>query len=124
MKDQTCNQTCNQFATEYITKQAALDAISCDITITGRRNAELVAETIGAFADRIKEMQPVEPQRIKGRWLITSAYPHNVHCSVCYTKFAQTHWEVWKDGSLPRNFCPNCGADMREEQNGKSERQI
>ena len=39
---------------EYIEKQAAIDAINCDITITGRQNAELVAATIGTFADRIK----------------------------------------------------------------------
>jgi len=36
-------------------------------------------------------------------------------CSECHTRFAQTHWSVWKDGSLPRNFCPNCGADFRED---------
>lgn len=54
----------------------------------------------------------IEPERKKGRWEITHAYPHNVHCSVCHKKFAQTHWVVWGDGSLPRNFCPNCGARM------------
>lgn len=48
-----------------------------------------------------------------GEWQITDAYPHNVYCSVCHRKFAQTHWTVWEDGSLPRDFCPNCGADMR-----------
>ena len=52
--------------------------------------------------------------RPKGEWQITDAYPHNVYCSECHKKFAQTHWAVWEDGSLPRNFCPNCGADMRD----------
>lgn len=52
---------------------------------------------------------------VRGKWKITDAYPHNVYCSECHKKFAQTHWTVWEDGSLPRNFCPNCGADMREE---------
>ena len=57
--------------------------------------------------------------RHEGVWQITDAWPHNVYCSVCHAKFAQTHWEVWKDGSLPRNYCPNCGADMREKDESK-----
>lgn len=52
---------------------------------------------------------------VHGKWEITDAYPHNVHCSVCHKRFAQTHWEVWEDGSLPRDYCPNCGAKMDGE---------
>lgn len=50
-----------------------------------------------------------------GRWQITDAYPHNVYCSECHKRFAQTHWAVWEDGSLPRAYCPNCGAKMDVE---------
>ena len=57
-------------------------------------------------------LSEAEPERKTGKWQITSAYPHNVYCSVCHKKYAQTHWAVWEDGSLPRNFCPNCGAKM------------
>lgn len=46
--------SCNM--SDLIYRQAAIDAIRCDITITGRQNAELVAATIGAFADRIKAL--------------------------------------------------------------------
>lgn len=67
----------------------------------------------GNVFDRIHEAPTIEPQRKKGKWQITEAYPHNVYCSECHKKFAQTHWAVWEDGSLPRNFCPNCGTDMR-----------
>ena len=111
MKDQTCNQTCNQFATEYITKQAALDAISCDITITGRRNAELVAETIATFADRIKALPSAQPKM--GMW-VSKPYKRARICSCC------GHDEPYKfadDDATIFNFCPNCGADMRGEQN-------
>lgn len=58
---------------------------------------------------------------VHGRWMVTDAYPHNVYCSECYKTFAQTHWAVWEDGSLPRNFCPNCGSKMdgeRREEHG------
>lgn len=53
----------------------------------------------------------IEPPK-SGYWQITDAYPHNVYCSECHARFAQTHWAVWEDGSLPRNYCPNCGAKM------------
>lgn len=46
---------------DLIYRQAALDAIHCSITVTGRQNAELVAATIGAFADRIKALPPAQP---------------------------------------------------------------
>jgi len=50
-----------------------------------------------------------------GEWEVTEAYPHNVYCSLCHTRYAQTHWPVWRDGSLPRDFCPSCGAKMKIE---------
>lgn len=56
----------------------------------------------------------VAPVR-SGHWQITDAYPHNVYCSECHKRFAQTHWAVWEDGSLPREYCPNCGAAMSRE---------
>lgn len=47
-----------------------------------------------------------------GQWMATDAYPHNVYCSKCYKTFAQEHWKIWQDGSLPRDYCPSCGAKM------------
>ena len=48
---------------DLISRRAALDAISCNITVTGRQNAELVAATIGAFADRIKALPSAQPEK-------------------------------------------------------------
>ena len=47
---------------DTIYRQAAIDAIHCDITVTGRQNAELVAATIGTFADRIKALPSAQPE--------------------------------------------------------------
>lgn len=55
------------------------------------------------------------PLRPQGNWLITDAWPHKVYCSNCYETYAQADWEIWKDGSLPRAFCPTCGAQMKSE---------
>lgn len=52
---------------DLISRQQAIDAISCNITITGRRNAELVAATIGSFADRIKALPSAQPDIIRCR---------------------------------------------------------
>ena len=65
------------------------------------------------IVETLKDLPSADAAPIRhGHWQITDAYPHNVYCSECHTKYAQTHWAVWDDGSLPRRFCPNCGARM------------
>lgn len=76
------------------------------------RDTELTAVGIG-----LKNLSSAQPERKTGHWLITDTYPHNVYCSVCHTRCAQTHWSVWRDGSLPRKFCPHCGSKMEREGN-------
>ena len=89
--------------------------INADDVYDGMRKHGFEAKyiTIGEFVDHLPSADVVEVKH--GEWQITDAYPHNVYCSECHERFAQTHWAVWEDGSLPRNFCPNCGADMRGE---------
>lgn len=65
---------------------------------------------VARFIDAIPAADVVEVRH--GRWCVTDAYPHNVYCSQCYKIFAQEHWEIWQDGSLPRDYCPSCGAKM------------
>lgn len=66
---------------------------------------------VGVELDDIKNAPTIDPVR-HGRWLYTEAWPHRVYCSECYKTYAQKQWEVWEDGSLPRAYCPNCGAKM------------
>ena len=53
-----------------------------------------------------------------GRWLTTDAYPHHLYCSVCYKTYAKNAKWV-NELDLPTNYCPNCGALMREVENGE-----
>ena len=73
----------------------------------------------GAFTDCrlerfIHELPSAEPERKRGEWEtfydidgFGEPYPAGVRCSEC-----------GNPESYEPNFCPNCGADMRGEQDG------
>lgn len=77
------------------------------------RAAEYIYALIDVKADVEDEVTTIEEEPVRrGHWLYTEAWPHRVYCSVCYRTYALKHWQVWEDGSLPRAYCPNCGARM------------
>lgn len=98
---------------DLIERQAAIDAISCNITVTGRQNAELVAQTIGRFVDRIKALPSTQPGRKRGKWI--NVYDRDVafkRCSECGVYIE----DVFFANDYEVNFCPNCGKGMRGEE--------
>lgn len=72
--------------------------------------------------DAINKLPSVQPERKKGKWIITDRDIINrvwhCNCSECGEDPQRfiSGTEDWWINKLP-NFCPNCGADMKEEKN-------
>ena len=83
-----------QLATDIVSRQAAIDDIW-----TVSPLAHLDREWIDRW---LRQLPPAQPERIRGRWTRDNA------CSECGC-------QPWFSGDIHNyNFCPNCGADMRE----------
>ena len=70
---------------------------------------------LGRFAERVDELidnaPTVEPERPHGKWT-TEKHSMLIYCSVCQMGY------VYDIRNTFYNFCPNCGADMRGDNNG------
>ena len=75
---------------DTIYRQDAIDAISCNITVTGRQNAEVVAATIGAFADRIKALPSAQPEIIRCKDCKHYKAYYCTGCLVCHLVAGRT----------------------------------
>lgn len=106
---------------DLISRQAAIDAISCDITVTGRQNAELVAATIGSFADRIKALPSAEPKIIRCKdcrwWDRESEDSPMGYCHACKHGHYSRHWEISIRRTYEEDFfCADAEPKEEEEE--------
>ena len=62
----------------------------------------------------IKEMLESEPEQKKGKWIFDGRKSQN-HVEKIYICSACENFEAWGKMEL-YNFCPNCGAYMKGEQ--------
>lgn len=104
---------------DLISRQAAIDAL-------GRGNEwDMMGLTVIDKDDairQIKSLPAAQPERKKGKWVKYEFGDHTWHkCSFCgcADKYKDEVQRV--DGTTGvltsiRNFCPNCGADMRGEE--------
>jgi hypothetical protein len=61
----------------------------------------------------IENAPTIEPERKKGEWINGGRI---IRCSKCGTGYAAVKG---MKSALTYNFCPNCGADMMGERDGK-----
>ncbi len=72
---------------------------------------------VDSIEEQLEKLPSAQPKRIKGRWIGTDydgfADGNHVYdewkCSIC--------GYVVEDEEPTWNFCPNCGADMRGDEN-------
>ena len=90
---------------EYIEREAVCYQLAKQATIDGqpraiKRAAKIVANFPAA------DVRPV----VRGEWQfhMFTANSWGYECRVCHTT-----WDT------PTNYCPNCGADMREDTDGR-----
>ena len=94
-----------EVGTDLISRQAAIDRL------TEYGNGRAVFISVGEAIIRIEQLPPAQPEPKMGKWerhYCEDGNPDGWQCDKCkeWYYFGQT---------LP-NFCPNCGADMRQRE--------
>lgn len=109
---------------EYIERDAAIKARNrsceknckeCDFAIDGDSWCEGEVFVVSLLRIPAADVRPV----VRGRWIHTTQPmgwrdEECAECSVCGEDFVLDEWAM-DDFTNLMHFCPNCGADMREE---------
>ena len=86
---------------DLIDRQAAIDSINAYLGLSA---VSRTIQNMTSIQEILENLPSAEPERKKGKWLLIDAgYYDYVKCSQCGETL------VWG-----KNFCPNCGAEMRE----------
>ena len=94
---------------DLISRRAAIDAVheNYDKILDFISDGKTIASSV---EDIICDLPSAQPERKKGKWI--KLYAGNYKCSVCGDWWANDDNEMVEDFK----FCPNCGADMREDE--------
>ena len=96
-----------------IERADAIAALDDEITITGTANAFVVKDYVQRVLRKLRDLPSAQPQRMRGRWIKSDA--DGFVCSVCRNGYKMQPTIM---GEPMFEFCPCCGADMREGQDG------
>ena len=92
--------------TDCISRQQAIDALA---TMYCKSDEDGYVWIIRSDAwARIDSLPPAEPKR--GKWIRDG---HHIRCDQCGMYMCDTDRE---GDRIPTEFCPNCGADMRQRE--------
>ena len=92
---------------DAVSREDAIDTLDDEITITGKSNAYVVMDYVQRVKRKLENLPSVTPERKTGKW-ITQMFGSWAECSECH--------ELYDIPISLSSFCPNCGADMRGEQ--------
>ena len=98
---------------DLISRQAAIDAV--ERLSLGETDATRLAMRIGDYLERLPSAQA---ERKKGKWVYAEdEYGiDGYHCNQCGFFVPWDYIHKFINYIEDYNFCPNCGADMRGEQ--------
>ena len=103
---------------DLISRQAAIDAIRASTSkYTGFMEMEMYTDDDAVEA--IEDLPSAQPERKTGQLKYESAY-NWFRCNVCRKIYPSEFMQYFDSCQYQPgfNFCPNCGADMRGEQDG------
>lgn len=110
-------QWLEHIALDCISRQAAIDGVKTlhDVAWKNWHEPTLSANVV---LDMIRELPPAQPQRKNGKWVQAELEVGFVTCSYCKEHKIDGRMALRPDYANMLRFCPNCGADMREKQDG------
>lgn len=99
---------------EYVSKEELKEFFeSIEITVGGRSRAEAISEVLQAIYNGVMELPTTDAVQ-HGKWIKADSQQYFRKHYPCFTC---SECGYGKDSQKTWNYCPNCGADMKGENN-------
>ena len=110
---------------DMISRQAAINVIDAVFPVDPMKSEYAQGIACGAALAKtyVEQLPSAQPERKKGEWIIheteTDRYD-DMKCPFCKKSYTVDAYRIDDIGftAADFNFCPNCGADLRGEQDG------